>query len=59
MQECDLPKTVFTLRNGLYEYTLRSFGLTNALANLMDLMNMVFMEYLDKFTVLFINDILV
>jgi hypothetical protein len=30
MQECDFPKTVLTLRNGLYEYTLSSFGLTNA-----------------------------
>jgi hypothetical protein len=59
MQECDLPKIVFTLRNGLYEYTLRSFRLTNASAYLMDLMNKVFMEYLDKFIVLFINDILV
>jgi hypothetical protein len=59
MQECDHPKTVFTLRNGLYEYMLRSFGLTNALTYLMDLMNKVFMEYLDKFVILFINDILV
>jgi hypothetical protein len=59
MQECDFLKTVLTLRNGLYEYTLRSFGLTNALTYLMDLMNKVFMEYLDKFVILFINDMLV
>jgi hypothetical protein len=59
MQECDLPKTVFTLRNGLYEYALMSFRLTNASAYLLDLMNKVFMEYLDKFVILFINDILV
>jgi hypothetical protein len=55
---CDIPKTVFVLRYGLYEYTVMSFGLTNALANFMYLMNKVFMEYLDKFVVVFIDDIL-
>jgi hypothetical protein len=56
---CDIPKTVFILRYGLYEYTMMSFGLTNALAYIMYLMNKVFLEYLDKFVVVFIDDILV
>jgi hypothetical protein len=59
IRECDIPKTAFILRYGLYEYTVMSFGLTNALAYFMYLMNKVFMEYLDKFIVVFINDILV
>jgi hypothetical protein len=44
---------------GLYEYTVISFGLTNVPAYFMYLMNKVFMEYLDKFVVVFIDDILV
>jgi hypothetical protein len=59
IRECDILKTAFISRNGLYEYTVMSFGLTNALAYFMYLMNKVFMEYLDKFVVVFINDILV
>jgi hypothetical protein len=54
----DIPKTTFITRYGLYEYTVMSFGLTNAPAYFMYLMNKVFMEYLDKFVVVFINDIL-
>jgi hypothetical protein len=57
--ECDIPKTAFVLRYGLYEYTMMLFGLTNAPAYFMYLMNKVFMEYLDKFFMMFINDILV
>jgi hypothetical protein len=59
IRECDIPKTTFVLRYGLYEYTVMSFGLTNAPACFMYLMNKVFMEYLDKFVVVFIDDILV
>jgi hypothetical protein len=59
IRECDIPKTTFVSRYGLYEYTVMSFGLTNAPAYFMCLMNKVFMEYLDKFVVVFINDILV
>jgi hypothetical protein len=44
---------------GLYEYTVMSFGLTNATTFFMYLMNSVFMNYLDKFVVVFIDDILV
>jgi hypothetical protein len=43
----------------MYEYTVTSFGLTNAPAYFMYLMNKAFMEYLDKFVVVFIDDILV
>jgi len=47
----DIPKTAFTTRYELYEYTVISFGLTNAPAYFMYLMNKMFMEYLDKFVV--------
>jgi hypothetical protein len=59
IRESDIPKTVFCTRYGLYEYTVMSFGLTNALAYFMYLINKVFMEYLDKFVVVFIDDILI
>jgi hypothetical protein len=57
--ESDIPKTTFHTRYGLYECTVLSFGLTNALAYFMYLMNKVLMEYLDKFVVVFIDDILI
>jgi hypothetical protein len=55
----DIPNTSFSRRYGLYEYLVISFGLTNAPAHFMYLMNSVFMEELDKFVVVFIDNILV
>jgi hypothetical protein len=59
IRECDIPKTTFVSRYGLYEYTVMPFGLTNAPAYFMYLMNKVFMEYLDKFVMVFIDVILI
>ena len=59
IREKDIAKTTFTTRHGLYEYTVMSFGLTNAPAYFMSMMNKVFMEYLDKFVVEFIDVIMV
>jgi hypothetical protein len=59
VQECYIPKTTFVSRYGLYEYMMMSFGLTNAPAHFTYLMNKVFMDYLDKFVMVFIDDILV
>jgi hypothetical protein len=59
IRETDIPKTAFHTRYGLYEYTMMSFGLINAPAYFMYLMNKVFMEYLDKFIIVFLDDILI
>jgi hypothetical protein len=55
----DIPKTAFTMRYRLYKYLVMSIGLTNAPTHFMYLMNSVFMPELDKFIVVFIDDILV
>jgi hypothetical protein len=55
----DIPKTAFTTRYGLLEYLLMSFGLMIAPAHFMYLMNSVFMPELEKFVVVFIDEILV
>jgi hypothetical protein len=55
----DIPKTAFSTRCGLYEYLVMSFGLTNAHAYFMYLMNSMFIPELDKFIVVLIDDILI
>jgi hypothetical protein len=55
----DIPKTAFITRYGVYKDTVMSFGLTNAPTYFMYLMNKIFMEYFNKFMVVFINDILI
>ena len=57
MRGKDIPKKAFRTRYCHYEFLLMSFGLTNALAVFMDLMNRVFQNYLDSFVIIFIDDI--
>ena len=55
----DIPKKVFRIRYGKYEFLVMSFGLTNEPAVFMDIMNRVFCGYIDSFVIVFIDDILI
>ena len=59
IREDDIPKMAFRTRWGLYEYLVVPFGVTNAPAQFMNLMNDLLHDYLDEFILIFLNDILI
>ena len=59
VREADIPKTVFGMRYGHFEFTVMPFGLTNAPVVFMDLMHRVFQPYLNHFVVVFVDNILI
>jgi hypothetical protein len=59
IKEDEVPKTSFKMRFGHYRFTFLPFGLTNTLGVFMSLMNRLFREYLEKFVLVFIDDILI
>ena len=59
IQESNIPKIAFHTRYGHYGFVVMLFGLTNALAAFMDVMNCIYRPYLDPFVVVFVDDILI
>lgn len=59
LKDSEVPKSTFRIRYENYEFLVMTFGLTNTPVAFMDLMNQVFKEYLDKFVIVFIDNILI